>query len=426
MVQGRSMDAWRGNAPGTGVVRRSPPEARARVVFVTTQFESTPTGPSVYAQYLWEGFQNDSEVEFHLVAPTFPNEHERLHASGACLGSLELYDRLCRTAIAVADRLGEGVIVHANNSHMGRRLLAIRHTLWGQVNDYQNTDAYRDLPRILRRTGPRRALALIRRRWLERQFVHRQDLTICNSRYTRQRVLEAYRPAHPERAVVISKAVDLGFFRRPATLPPDPAQRDPSHFRIIIVGSDFVVKGLDLLIEACLGLEEPVHLCAVGVEEAAFARRFPGLATRLRASRLKYTFAGRQPREQVRALLWNSDLFAMPTRSEALGVAILEALAAGLPVVATRVGGVPEILEGQAGSELIEAGDVAALAQSIAGCRRARTPDGAMSLARLVGRFDHATMLADLRARYVAAGVEAVHLGSSPSSQVASLVGAKS
>lgn len=374
------------------------------VVFVTTGFGDTPTGPSVYAHYLWEGFRDDPDIEFHVVAPGFPQAHPRLHASGPGRGSLDLYDRVCRKAMEVADALGDGVIVHVNNSHMGRRLLATRHRLWGQVNDYQNTDVYRDLPRLLRTSGPRRVLALCRRRWLERQLVHRQELTLCNSRYTRQRVLQAYRPPQPGRVQVLYKAVETEFFGRPDAPPADPARRDPACLRVLLVGSDFVVKGVDLLVEACLALDFPVHLCVVGGTEADFAASFPVLAARLNESRLARHFAGRQPRERVRDLLWHSDVFVLPSRSEALGVAILESLAAGVPVVASRVGGIPEIVQGIPSCALVPRCDASALREALQQQRAARrATTAAASPPRLPTGFDKTDMLRALRSLYLGA-----------------------
>lgn len=55
------------------------------------------------------------------------------------------------------------------------------------------------------------------------------------------------------------------------------------------------------------------------------------------------TFTG--TREDVPRMLASADIFAMPSHSEGLGVAAIEALAAGLPVLASRVGGLPEIIE---------------------------------------------------------------------------------
>ena len=59
------------------------------------------------------------------------------------------------------------------------------------------------------------------------------------------------------------------------------------------------------------------------------------------------------------------DLFIMPSRSEAWGLAALEAMAHGVPVIASDVGGLPEIIEAGNGGWLVPAGDPAALARAI-------------------------------------------------------------
>jgi glycosyltransferase involved in cell wall biosynthesis len=60
------------------------------------------------------------------------------------------------------------------------------------------------------------------------------------------------------------------------------------------------------------------------------------------------------------------DLFLMPSRSEAWGLAALEAMAHGVPVIASDVGGLPEIVEAENGGWLVPAGDPTALARAIA------------------------------------------------------------
>jgi len=70
-------------------------------------------------------------------------------------------------------------------------------------------------------------------------------------------------------------------------------------------------------------------------------------------------------RLDVRPVLWAADALALTSRSESFPNAVLEAMAAGLPVVATRVGGVPEMVrEGETGL-LAEAGDAAGLARHL-------------------------------------------------------------
>jgi glycosyltransferase involved in cell wall biosynthesis len=79
-------------------------------------------------------------------------------------------------------------------------------------------------------------------------------------------------------------------------------------------------------------------------------------------------FWGTVDHEQVIALMKESDLLLVPSRWEGLTAVVLEAFAAGLPVVATRVGGVPEIVEHERTGLLVEAGDAAGLAKE---CLRA-------------------------------------------------------
>jgi len=71
-------------------------------------------------------------------------------------------------------------------------------------------------------------------------------------------------------------------------------------------------------------------------------------------------------RTDIQLLLHAADFFCLATQSEGLGSSILEAMSAGLPVVATRVGGVPEIVEDGVTGILVPASDPAALAIALA------------------------------------------------------------
>ena len=60
-----------------------------------------------------------------------------------------------------------------------------------------------------------------------------------------------------------------------------------------------------------------------------------------------------------------ADIFVLPTRAEAMPMSIIEAMAAGLPVISTTVGGIPEMIENGVDGLLYAPGDVVALAEKI-------------------------------------------------------------
>jgi glycosyltransferase involved in cell wall biosynthesis len=97
-------------------------------------------------------------------------------------------------------------------------------------------------------------------------------------------------------------------------------------------------------------------------------------------------FAGRVSDEALHALYAGADVFVHPTRFEGSSLVTLEAMAHGLPIVASRAGGIPDKVEHGRNGFLVEPGDVEALAQSlvrIAGDATLRKAMGAASRARV-------------------------------------------
>ena len=314
-----------------------------KIVFVTTNFGCGENGPETYASYLWQNFLADPDVEFHVVAASFPDTHPRWHLVNTARSSFGLYLSLSCAAVRVASQLNTAeTILHFNHCHYSLKALKAGFRVFGQVNDYENAELAKRWRFVLRSFGLRRALSLSIRRARERQFVRRQTLTICNSDYTRNAVLEAYQPTRAERVITLHKAVDIAAYRRPQSVPIDPIRRDPQTVRIVFVGGDFIRKGLDILLQAFSQLRLNAHLVVVGCTLQKVIARFPNLAKF--ACRSDIVFVGRLEKPQLREVLWNSDILAHPARAEALGVAILEAAAAGLQVVTTNVGGIPELM----------------------------------------------------------------------------------
>jgi len=139
----------------------------------------------------------------------------------------------------------------------------------------------------------------------------------------------------------------------------------PDQFLLLSVAQLMHRKGIDVLLRAVAKLRDPDLVCAVagdGPERAALTT----LAAELSLGDT-VRFLGR--RSDVGDLLAACDLFVLPSRAEGLGVAALEALGAARPVVASRVGGLAELLADGSVGLLVPPGDADALAQAIARLR---------------------------------------------------------
>jgi glycosyltransferase involved in cell wall biosynthesis len=174
---------------------------------------------------------------------------------------------------------------------------------------------------------------------------------ICVSHATREQGIAA-RACTLSRSVVIHNAVDVTSFvqTRQAEAPP----------RIICVARLAFPKDFATLIGALATIAADYYAILVGEGPA---RREISTAVEMQGLEAKVEFLG--ARGDVRELLATSDVFVLSSRAEGQPVSILEAMAAGLPVVATDVGGVAEtVVHGQTGL-LVPAGNVTALGSAL-------------------------------------------------------------
>jgi L-malate glycosyltransferase len=153
---------------------------------------------------------------------------------------------------------------------------------------------------------------------------------------------------------VVPNPVDTELFR-PGTSATGPA-------RMIAVAALQPAKGIAQLLDAVQALDRSdftLDVVGDGPNRAEYERkvRSAGLGDRV-------SFHGAQPKPAVAALMGAADFLVLPSLGETFSVAVIEAMACGLPVVATRVGGVPELVDADTGL-LVEPGSAEALAAGI-------------------------------------------------------------
>lgn len=179
-----------------------------------------------------------------------------------------------------------------------------------------------------------------------------------------------------DKITAVSPGVDQTLFR------PDPARRaDDGTVRLLFVGGDFARKGGDLLLrwakETRVSAPWELHL----VTRDAICET-PGVI-------VHQNVTNNSP-DLVR-LYQRSDIFVLPTRADCYSLAAMEAMSCGLPVVISRLGGIPEIVSDGETGVLLPSGDHEALAaalDSLVGHAAQRQAMGAAALLRARQRFD--------------------------------------
>jgi glycosyltransferase involved in cell wall biosynthesis len=161
-------------------------------------------------------------------------------------------------------------------------------------------------------------------------------------------------PKYADKAHVIHAGIDHDFFK-----PPD-ARRTEEIFRVCYAGRVELAKGVVYLFEAWKQLALPdAELVMIG----EVAREMTSLIRDYAMPNVR--FAGYLPADQVRDWYRRSDVFAFPSVNEGLARVLLEAMATGLPVVATAASGAEECVTPGKDGTIVPARDPHAMAEAL-------------------------------------------------------------
>lgn len=208
--------------------------------------------------------------------------------------------------------------------------------------------------------------------WANVRTMQRAAKIVPWSHWTANSIVADY-GVDPNRVEVISPGVDLQVWQ-------PLAERTSGPMRILFVGGDLYRKGGDDLLTAFRALPS-------GSAELVLVTR-----TELPHEPGVFVYNNMRPNTpELIALCQSCDVFVLPTKAEAFGIAAVEASALGLPVVATNVGGLTDIVvDGETGLT-VKPGDVEQLTRHLrllAGNRELRERLGRAARMRAEARFD--------------------------------------
>jgi glycosyltransferase involved in cell wall biosynthesis len=318
-------------------------------------------------------------VREHLGEPAELLERDSAQLGGARAAAGLLRGGLGPREVAKAVRLTGARVVHAHNLNplFGWRALAAARAEGARVvlhlhqyrivcatgvcftegRECTRCHGRNTLPGVIHNCRGSRAEALAYGASLglwQRRLADQADAVIVPSLFARERLRELGAPLDWERVHVLPPPVET------ATSPFDPQDLPAPGTYALVVSRLAPEKGVDVAIEACRIAGVTLVVAGDGPHSDALRACAPAGHTKTESG---VRFVGRVGDTELERLRAGAALAIVPSRSaETFGMAAAEAMAAGVPVVASRVGALPELVEQRA---LVEPGDSGALAAAI-------------------------------------------------------------
>lgn len=197
--------------------------------------------------------------------------------------------------------------------------------------------------------------------WRIDEKIARARFVVCISEFCRAQAMIFCDPVHWSKLHIVHCGVDPDRYG-----PVDDMQAKRHDPRLVFVGRLAGVKGLTVLFSALEQLlpEFPqisVTLIGDGPERAEMERE-----AKARGLDNVVAFAGYKSQDEVAATLRECDLLVLPSFAEGLPVVLMEAMASAIPVVTTRIAGIPELVDDGVAGVLVPPGDEMALARAMA------------------------------------------------------------
>jgi len=243
-------------------------------------------------------------------------------------------------------------------------------------------------------------------RIFEEKMLERSDKIIAVSDFTRRELLQYYK-VKEDKIRVIHNGVDVDKFQpvRDKRKAKEELGFNPDDIAVLSVGRLYARKGLFTLLESMPRVVRKFRnakFIISGKGQSNEMKKLVNHATRL-GVKDNIIFTGYFPDSKLPKLYQAADVFAFSTFYENLPFAVLEALSSGLPVVTTKVGGIPEMIESGRNGFLVQPSNARELADRILYCLEHPAAASEMAvLARktILKRFDWSLIVKKVLAVY--------------------------
>ncbi|MGW1743781.1 glycogen synthase [Nocardia sp. NPDC001965] len=308
-------------------------------------------GAGVHVTELVARLRQMSAVTVHCMGA--PRDDARVHDPDPALDGANPALRMMSAQLRMADSVGAVDVVHSHTWYSG---LAghLAATLYGIPHVVTTHSLEPRRPWKAEQLGGGYRLSS----WSERNALEHADAVIAVSDWMRRDVLDAYPALDPMRVHVVRNGIDAAVWH-PG--PPEPGSRrilDELGVRadrplVVFVGRITRQKGVGHLLAAARDIDPAIQLvlCAGAPDTPALEAEVAAAVAGLHRRRGNVFWVREMlPIEQIRQLLAAATVFVCPSVYEPLGIVNLEAMACSTAVIASDVGGIPEVVaDGQTG-----------------------------------------------------------------------------
>jgi alpha-maltose-1-phosphate synthase len=299
-------------------------------------------GAGVHVSHLVPELRARCEVEVHCFGAPRPKVHA--HAVALELAGANPALQTLSVDLAMADALGGVELVHSHTwyanmaGHLARTLHGVPHVITAHSLEPRRPWKAEQLGGGYRVSS-----------WVERTAYEHADAIIAVSEGMRADVRDCYPAVRPERVHVVRNGIDTNTYH---PVPETDALRrlgaNPTRPIVAFVGRITRQKGVGHLLAAAHHIDHGAQLllCAGAPDTVEIEVEARAAVAKLSAARPGVIWVPDMlPIEDVRQVLSAATVFACPSVYEPLGIVNLEAMACGTAVVASAVGGIPEVVE---------------------------------------------------------------------------------
>jgi len=333
------------SAAGSGETGES--RERLRVAMLTREYPpEVYGGAGVHVTELTARLRTLSEVTVHCMGA--PRADAVVHEPDPALAGANAAVRMLSAQLRMADAAGEVDVVHSHTwytglaGHLAATLYGIPHVLTAHSLEPRRPWKAEQLGGGYRISS-----------WSERNAMEHADAVIAVSEGMRHDVLDAYPAIDPDRVHVVHNGIDPTLWHPGAPVPGERPVLEELGVRpdlpiVAFVGRITRQKGVGHLLAAARNFDPDIQvvLCAGAPDTPELAAETAAAVERLRAGRENVFWVQQMlPTEQIRQILAAAAVFVCPSVYEPLGIVNLEAMACATAVVASDVGGIPEVVD---------------------------------------------------------------------------------